>query len=160
MQSITGANNMKFNCHVTPNGMRNSGGFTLIEVMVTVAIIAILAAVAYPSYQNYIIRANRSAAQSFMLEVSSRQERILLDARAYAANIAALGISPPPSVSANYTIDSALVAGPPPGYTITATPIPGTQQAIKDTLCAILTLDATGTKTASGSGGVAQCWKH
>jgi type IV pilus assembly protein PilE len=149
---------MKFNCHVTPNGMRNSGGFTLIEVMVTVAIIAILAAVAYPSYQNYIIRANRSAAQSFMLEVSSRQERILLDARAYAANIAALGISPPPSVSANYTITSAAVAGPPPGYTVTATPI-GNQLA-KDTLCGTLTLDATGTKTADGSGGVAQCWKQ
>jgi type IV pilus assembly protein PilE len=128
--------------------------------MVVVAIVAILAAVAYPSYQNYIIRANRSAAQSFMLEVSSRQERFLLDARAYAANVAALGISPPPSVSANYTITSAIVAGPPPGYTITATPIPGTQQAIKDTLCAILTLDATGTKTASGSGGVSQCWKQ
>jgi type IV pilus assembly protein PilE len=93
-----------------------------------------------------------------MLEVSSRQERILLDARAYAANIAALGISPPPSVSANYTITSAAVAGPPPGYTITATPI-GNQLA-KDTLCGTLTLDATGTKTADGSGGVAQCWKQ
>lgn len=135
-------------------------GFTLIEAMIVVAIVAILAAVALPSYESYTIRANRSAAQSFMLEVASKQERHLLDARAYAADLAALSISVPSSVSPNYTITSAAVAGPPPGYTVTATPVAGSRQAIKDTLCGTLTIDAKGTKTASGSGGVAQCWKQ
>jgi type IV pilus assembly protein PilE len=93
-----------------------------------------------------------------MLEVTSKQERYLLDARAYATDIAALGMSVPSTVSANYTITSVLTAGPPPGYTVKATPI-GNQLA-KDTLCGTLTIDATGTKTASGSGGVAQCWKQ
>ena len=60
-------------------------GFTLIELMVTVAIIAILATVALPSYQNHVMRANRSAAASFLMEVANMQERYYLDARAYAA---------------------------------------------------------------------------
>lgn len=153
---------MKSNNQALPGRVRRyagfNAGFTLIEVMIVVVIIAILTAVAYPSYQDYIIRANRSAAQTFMLEVASRQERILLDARAYAASIAALGMSVPSSVSTNYTITTAAVAGPPPGYTVTATPI-GNQLA-KDTKCGTLTINATGTKTASGSGGVSQCWKQ
>ena len=149
---------MEFNSQVTPGRAWKAAGFTLIEVMIVVAIVAILVAVAYPSYQSYIIRANRSAAQTFMLEVASRQERFLLDARSYAASIAALGLSAPSTVSANYTITSAPIAGPPPGYNVTAVPI-GNQLA-KDTLCGTLTINATGTKTASGSGGVAQCWKQ
>ena len=149
---------MKFKRQVTLSRIRKSRGFTLMEVMIVVVILGLLAAIAYPSYQDYVIRGNRSAAQSFMLEVASRQERFLLDARAYAADIAALGMSVPSSVSANYTITSAPTAGPPPGYTVTATPI-GNQLA-KDTLCLTLTINATGTKTASGSGGVSQCWKQ
>lgn len=153
---------MKFNNQVMLGRLRRyagvNAGFTLIEVMIVVVVIAILTAVAYPSYRDYIIRANRSAAQTFMLEVASRQERFLLDARAYAASIAALGMSVPSSVSTNYTITSAAVAGPPPGYTVTATPIG--RQLAEDTKCGTLTIDATGAKTASGSGGVAQCWKQ
>lgn len=149
---------MNSNSHVMRSGTRNLRGFTLIEAMVVVAVIAILAAVAYPSYQSYITRANRSAAQTFMLEVASRQERYLLDARAYAPDLATLGMAVPSNVAPHYTIVAPGVAGPPPSYTITATPI-GNQLA-NDTLCGTLTIDATGTKTASGSGGVSQCWKQ
>lgn len=62
-------------------------GFTLIELMITVAVIGILAAVAYPSYQSYVRKANRSAAQQLMLDISSREEQYLLDARAYTATL-------------------------------------------------------------------------
>lgn len=134
---------------------RRASGFTLIELMITVAIVGILAAVAYPSYLTYLTKSNRRAAQSFLLEVSSRQQRYLLDARSYAADLATLQMSTPPDVSRNYTITTAPKAGTtPPGFTATATPT-GTQ-ATRDAGCGNLTIDETGAKTASGGG--ATCW--
>lgn len=132
-------------------------GFTLIELMVTVAIIGILAAIAYPSYISYITRSNRAAAQGYMQEVGNLQQRYLLDARTYAADLATLNTSTPSNVASNYTLTTAPKAGAtPPGYTVTGTPIGN--QLKRDTACGTLTLDETGAKTASGSGGVAACW--
>jgi type IV pilus assembly protein PilE len=129
-------------------------GFTLIEVMVVVVVIAILAAIAYPSYQAYIIRANRSAAQQLMLAIASRQEQHMLDARTYTATIGPGGLNvaqdgwdctstPTQCTTGRYTVTSPLVAGPPPGYTITATPVAGTAQASDG----VLTLNNLGAKT-------------
>jgi type IV pilus assembly protein PilE len=138
-------------------GRAQMRGFTLIELMVTVAIVAILASIAYPSYLRYVIRSNRSAAQGYMLEVTGLQQRYLLDARAYAADLATLNSSVPSHVSSNYTVATARKTGTTlPGFTVTATPI-GTQLA-RDTDCATLTIDEAGVKTASGNNGVAGCW--
>ena len=138
--------------------MKAHRGFTLIEVMIVVAILAIIAAVAFPSYRSYIIRANRSAAQSFMLEVAARQERYLLDARTYADSMGTLGMTVPSNVSGNYTIATVAVAGPPPGYTVTATPFG--KQATDDAACGALTIDQANNKTIGGTGTVATCWKQ
>ena len=138
-----------------------SGGVTLIEVMIVVAVIAILAAVAYPSYTSYIVKSNRRAAQSFMLEVSSRQHRYLLDARSYADASAAgdiatkLNITTPPDVARNYDVTSPVKAGAtPPGFTVEA--VPKGAQATRDAACGTLKVDETGAKTATGGG--ATCW--
>lgn len=139
--------------------MKTQNGFTLIELMITIAIVGILAAIAYPSYTQYIVKSNRAAAQGFMMTVASKQEQYMLDARTYAADMATLGFpasSIPTEVSKNYNITVDDITATPPSYTVTATPIGS--QASRDTKCATLTLDQAGTKGESGSGTVADCW--
>jgi type IV pilus assembly protein PilE len=67
-------------------------GFTLIELMITVAIVAILAAIAYPSYTQYVIRGHRAAAQAEMMDIANRQQQFFLANRVYASSLADLGI--------------------------------------------------------------------
>ena len=66
-------------------------GFSLLELMIVVAIIAILASIAYPTYQGYITRTNHSAAQSVLLEAANRQEQFFADNKRYAADRSNLG---------------------------------------------------------------------
>ncbi len=128
-----------------------SCGFTLIELAVVMAVAAILAAVAIPNYSEYVMRSHRSAVQSFISDVASRQSQFFLDRRNYAATVAALNMAAPPAdVTARYTVDIAVVAGPPAGFQVSATPI-GTQATDR---CGLLTIDQAGNRTAVGP----RCW--
>lgn len=117
-------------------------GFTLIELMVTVAIIGVLGAVAIPGYQAYVAKGNRAAAQTHMLGWATAQSAYLADARTYATKAQLETLSPTPaSVSAKYTLAVTLEDGP-PRFTITARPIAGTSQAGEPEL----SIDSTGLK--------------
>jgi len=119
---------------------KNPSGFTLIELMVTVAIVAILAAVAIPSYQQYVVRGKRAAAQAQMMEIANREQQYFLANRAYADKdtLQNNGYALPGEVSRDYgyliTLDRVLnasctaVASSVPSFVITFSPT-GSQQS-------------------------------
>lgn len=118
-------------------------GFSLIELLITVAVVGILATIAYPSYQSYLVRSNRSAAQSFLMDIAQRQQQYLLDARAYAGDVKTLNLAVPAKVDSTYAVNILPAVGPPPGFTAIATPRAGTPQAADGAL----SIDQAGTKT-------------
>lgn len=135
-------------------------GFSLIELMVTLSIFAIIAAIAYPNYQAYTRKAHRTAAKTALLELASREERFYSTNNQYTAGLAQLGYPTPYHVPTNgqayYNVTLALNATV--GYVISATPLAGSGQTA-DTQCATFTINGLGQKGISGSGPVADCWQ-
>jgi type IV pilus assembly protein PilE len=129
-------------------------GFTLIELVVGVAIVGILVAIAVPSYQAQLRKGRRAEAQAFITQVAQKEQQYLLDARAYAVGgtaLADLSLSAPATVSNHYTVTVAAGATT-PSFTITATATSSVQTADGN-----LTLTHTGAKTRM-VGGTDKGW--
>ena len=139
------------------NNHRKSRGFTLIEMLMTVAIISILVAIAYPGYTSYVRKAHRGEAISALMEIANAQEKFYLDcgvnsyatSLAAARNCAGLALGYVSATAGGYYA-LAVTAADATTYSLTAT-AQGSQ--VDDTGCTVLTLTSTGLKTpASG------CW--
>lgn len=133
-------------------------GFTLVELMIVVAVISILAAVALPSYSSYVARSKRAEVRAEMLKAEGWLERYYTENNRFTSGTAASDTavpsgfsarfgSVPASGNANYTI-SLTVANNPPSYTITAT---RTGSMASDS-CGNYTKTNTGSLAASGTG--------
>lgn len=139
---------MKHQLNIKGASRRKAGGFTLIELMIVVAVIGILASVALPSYQEHVRRSARSQAQACMSQVAQALERIRTGNLRYdAGNEPALGCATEGNLNARYTIGLVRAANT---YTVSATAI-GDQVNDK---CGSLSLDQAGTKTPATAG----CW--
>lgn len=100
-----------------PGTALNQRGFSLVELMVAVAVIGILVAIAIPAYNQFLVRANQSAAKAVLMEVASRQEQYMMNTGAY-GTLAQLNYTVPTDVS-NY-FDITLTTGTNSGSTVTA----------------------------------------
>ena len=141
----------------------NSGGFTLIEMMMVITLVAILGGLAVNSYRNYVLRANRTEGRMALLATQVAQEKYFLQNNQYAQDIATVIAAPPAGLGINLTAGGVTSGG---NYTLSfaaVTPNSYTLQAVatgtqtKDTAsCLTFTINEQGARTPADSTG---CWK-
>jgi len=134
--------------------MRKNQGFTLIELMIVVAIIGILTAIAAPSYTSYLREAGRRDAMVGLTTIADRQERYYLQNNTYTTALADLNAS---SISEQGLYTFKVTSADASGFEVSATAI-ATEAQAKDTGCTTMTLSSTGLKTPNGPAPAKECW--
>lgn len=144
-----------------PASRRTATGFTLVELIIVVLIIAVLSAIAYPAYQDSVVKTRRGAAKSCLLESELFMQRFFTTNLRYdqtlpPANAAVVlpACAAGTDVTNHYNV--ALTAVAARTYTLTATP--QGLQAAKDTDCGTLSINQVGAKNSGGSETVDYCW--
>jgi type IV pilus assembly protein PilE len=142
---------------------RLQAGFTLIEMMIVVVIIAILASIAWPSYIKQVTKTNRVAAEACLSQYANYMERYYTTNMSYSQSADAtpvpntlptLDCASPSQTGNNYGYAFVAANLTPSTFLIQATPIPGGAQAKRDTMCGTLSLDQTGGRLPTTAG----CW--
>lgn len=139
--------------------VHNNGGFTLIEVMIVVVVAGIFAAIAYPSYMDYVRDGRRADGQAALLSAAERQAQYYLDHKIFTANMTDLGYAADPMSSPKkfYQIDAVVNAS---GQSFTLTALRREAQ-VTDTDCGDLTINNLSVKSAvnnTNSNPAKNCW--
>ena len=141
-------------------------GFSLVELMVTIMIAAILLTIAVPAYQTFIRKSRRTDAKTAVLDLAGREETLFSTWNKYSVTPADVGYVgaafPQPVGSGYYTITVVVPSptSPAPSFLVTALPVAGTSQAL-DAPCQQFSVDQLGNQTALDSGGAVNtqtCW--
>jgi len=132
--------------------MEKKTGFTLIELLIVIAIIGILASVAYPSYQSHMIKARRNDAQAELVKAQLKQSGLHILSPAYSSDKSALGL-----VDNDYYTFTVISAGN-TTYSMRAVAKTGTTQANDETACQTLFIDQNSTHTSNGTTSNDGCW--
>ncbi len=141
----------------TPGRRFPAQGVTLLELLVVVAIVAILASIAVPGYARYITRTHRVAAESCLSEYANYMERYYTTNLSYkvpAGTLPQLDCAATSQTGNNYQY--VLAAATTTHYTVQATPV--NAQRDRDTECGTLSLQQTGQRGQTGSGDMDACW--
>ncbi len=139
-------------------GQPRPGGFTLIELVVAMAVLAILVSIAYPLYLDQMRKTRRTEAVSNLLIMANLQERFFQSSFVYTTVPSAIGFAAPAGAQYDYSIPTANAAT----FTVQAAAKSGTQQ-YQDTQCRTLTLNAAGARSAkdtSDNTTTALCWRQ
>ena len=147
--------------------MGKQGGFSLIELMIALVVIAILAGIGYPSYKEYVNRGKRSEGKSALMRAAQQMERYYSLNNCYpsnSANCGSAGSSAAALTAARISATSGegtssaynmSVTTNAQDFTLTATPVAN----FNDTRCGVLTITNTGAKGKSGTDSLQDCWQ-
>ena len=141
--------------------LRNKAGFTLIELMIVVAIIGIISSIAYPSYRESVRRTNRVAAGAILLENAQFMERFFTENSTYVGAVLPTAMTKVPKEGTKVNYNVSINGATATGYTLQAIPSAGGGMVGDD--CGTLTLTNLGVRSAAGGSpaagkSVAQCW--
>ena len=136
--------------------MTKTSGFSLIELMIVVAIVGLLFGIAIPAYQSHMLKAHRADAQGILLDMAARQERFITQNNTYTTNVSAntgLNLGSTVSNEGYYNLSAAACGGGTIAtcYLLTATATGG---QTNDTDCLSLSYSSAGVK----SGTTGECW--
>ncbi len=153
--------------HMSRTAVAHAAGFTLIELMVVVVVVSLLAAIAYPGYQQYVKRGRRADAKAALSEMAQFMERYYSENNSYSAASLPVTTSPREGTAVynltfgvSCTDDSTSVSTSQQADCFLVLAIPVSNGLMDGDECGSLGLDNTGNKVVSGDAGAAQCWGH